>query len=571
MSFCKHVLRVLPSPLRVFSTTASRQARQPRGRLNPKRFGLALQPLSDAYFDDLEVDPEGPHNTWTAPLDEKGFGLDKGLRESRARDAARLELDMLEAALDGGLHKLPGLKKGRMVPPLEGWIPAGRRATEDGRMETQWKPPTQSLSKERDGQLVEAASWEGYDRLGTSTVYVGEIPADMTKDDMRKQFGRFGEITDVQFPTDLSGPKHWAGYARLSFRSPSVAETVAAMKHNDLVVRSCMFGREEKPIYHGKPGSVLSVNNLPHVSTQTELRQLFSRFGPIEFVDIPLNRKGENRLRAAKVNFFNDDTALAATKHAIHTPITLGRRELELSVCRTYPIYNPPSRALYIGNIHMEATEDALRLLFRGIEAVTHCTLVFPDKLGSPGLLGGKAFLTFESVTAAKKVLDMHHLLPFEFKGHQLQINFCNPFADAHPRATWKSGLYLTGISTNCKLLDLKHAFKKYKTNINNMAIKLDDSARCIGTGFINMKNPESAEQVIADHVRDPLMLDGRAITVTLAEAKEIYEPSRDLIVLNMKRNMSELGLRQHFEEFAKHIERVHGASKPYSFQEKPG
>lgn len=58
-------------------------------------------------------------------------------------------------------------------------------------------------------------------------------------------------------------------------------------KHDvSLVIRSSIYGRDEKPIYLGKSGSVLSVDGLPIEVTQQEVRKIFQDFAPIEYVHI---------------------------------------------------------------------------------------------------------------------------------------------------------------------------------------------------------------------------------------------------------------------------------------------
>lgn len=54
----------------------------------------------------------------------------------------------------------------------------------------------------------------------------------------------------------------------MRFKHPSTAQGVAYFqilrdRGAVLLLRSCVFGRHEKPIYLGKPGSVLTVEKLP--------------------------------------------------------------------------------------------------------------------------------------------------------------------------------------------------------------------------------------------------------------------------------------------------------------------
>jgi len=58
-----------------------------------------------------------------------------------------------------------------------------------------------------------------------SKVFIGRVTEDITSDDLKKYFGRFGEITDIYIP------KPFRGFAFITFLNPSVAQALCGEDH----------------------------------------------------------------------------------------------------------------------------------------------------------------------------------------------------------------------------------------------------------------------------------------------------------------------------------------------------
>lgn len=97
--------------------------------------------------------------------------------------------------------------------------------------------------------------------------------------------------------------------------------------------------------------------------------------------------------------------------------------------------------------------------------------LVFPlivpqkdeEKRGDRSYNNAKAFVDFPATQDARKVLDMHHLLPFQFDGRELLMNFCDTSQPQGRKAEPNSTLYVAGLPVGATVEDVAQAFKSYE------------------------------------------------------------------------------------------------------------
>ena len=85
------------------------------------------------------------------------------------------------------------------------------------------------------------------------------------------------------------------------------------------------------------------------------------------------------------------------------------------------------------------------------------------EKGGDRSYNNAKAFVDFPATQDARKVLDMHHLLPFQFDGRELLMNFCDTSQPQGRKAEPNSTLYVAGLPAGATVEDVTQAFKSYK------------------------------------------------------------------------------------------------------------
>ncbi|XP_016430583.1 paraspeckle component 1 [Sinocyclocheilus rhinocerous] len=100
-------------------------------------------------------------------------------------------------------------------------------------------------------------------------LFVGNLPSDMTEDDFKKMFSKYGEAKEVFINRDRG-----FGFIRLETR------TLAEIAKAEL--DGTMLGNRPIRIRFATHGAALTVRNLSPVVSNELLEQAFSQFGPVE-------------------------------------------------------------------------------------------------------------------------------------------------------------------------------------------------------------------------------------------------------------------------------------------------
>jgi len=180
-----------------------------------------------------------------------------------------------------------------LEPPLDGWgsstyVIAVKKA-EKRKMESSSDDLPES-KKNLSGDLI-----------------VLGLPYAATLDEVRDYFAAFGELASCELKVDPQTKKS-KGFGFIRFTEEEVTEKVLASSHT-LAGRTIevAFPTKSKP---GKgPPSKLFVGRVPKGTTEDELRECFSKFGPLSDVYIPHNFRG-----FGFVKFTNVEDAEEASK-----------------------------------------------------------------------------------------------------------------------------------------------------------------------------------------------------------------------------------------------------------------
>lgn len=156
------------------------------------------------------------------------------------------------------------------------------------------------------------------------TVYVGNLPADASVDELLSQV-RFGPIDSVKILPEKS-------CAFISFLDP----TTASAFHSDALMRKIRLHEQDLKIGWGKPSAVSAtvimavqqsgatrnvyLGNLPESVTEQTLRDDLSRFGPIDQVKIVRDKN------IGFVHFLSIATAIKVVQSLATEPDWVGRR-----------------------------------------------------------------------------------------------------------------------------------------------------------------------------------------------------------------------------------------------------
>lgn len=110
-------------------------------------------------------------------------------------------------------------------------------------------------------------------------LFVGNLPSDMTEDDFKKMFSKYGEAKEVFINRDRG-----FGFIRLETR------TLAEIAKAEL--DGTMQGNRPIRIRFATHGAALTVRNLSPVVSNELLEQAFSQFGPVERAVVVVDDRG---------------------------------------------------------------------------------------------------------------------------------------------------------------------------------------------------------------------------------------------------------------------------------------
>ena len=169
-------------------------------------------------------------------------------------------------------------------------------------------------SSAREGLLLGEDYNPWKDRLLSSSIlYIGNLPADCSREELLSYLSRFDRVVWAKISRDdSSSPGYYyahailksvGGYERLlTYPVHTLRQMKLRVKMNGA---SPVFAKYEAMVNLRK----VFVKRLSRTMTCEKLRQHFSRFGTVEDVDIPVNREDNSSRRIAFVTFREEEDA----------------------------------------------------------------------------------------------------------------------------------------------------------------------------------------------------------------------------------------------------------------------
>lgn len=258
--------------------------------------------------------------------------------------------------------------------------------------------------------------------------------------------------------------------------------------------------RSSRPVTNG-PTNTLFLGNLSWSTTEHDLQEIFSEYGPITRVSIGRTKDGASR-GYAHVELSTKRDAMRASKHFEESPLVLGGRIVRFDY--GYPKFakgegGPPRRAIkdryepgptiFVGHLSEVAQEEDI------LDALKPHGKVVAVRLARErdGTSKGFAHADFENTDEAEKVLEyyLHH--PICVLDQEVRMDRASPTASAHPPST---RLYYSGWEGN--LASLRAHFRALGSKIVDIfPHRLDLDARTI-SGFIEFRDLDTAKEAIA-------------------------------------------------------------------------
>ncbi|KAJ3894244.1 hypothetical protein GG344DRAFT_41516 [Lentinula edodes] len=287
-----------------------------------------------------------------------------------------------------------------------------KRAAEDttdenSHKKTKLEPPPAPLKRDREN----------------STVFVADIPNNVTEEELTNVFKDCGRVREVKI-TKLSS----ATVATIEFMD---RESVPAALTKDKKKIS-----EQEIAVHLAWQSTLYVTNFPENADDSYIRNLFGKYGTIFDVRWP-SKKFKNTRRFCYVQFTSPTSAQAS--------LELHGQELEPDRVINVLISNPGrkkertdqdanDRELHVAGLSKQTTKHDLQKLFT--KARNKTSIFGPVKdirmaMDNDGKFRGFAFVEFENESHARAALDANNQ---ELKGRRMAITIADSRGKSRPR-----------------------------------------------------------------------------------------------------------------------------------------
>lgn len=151
-------------------------------------------------------------------------------------------------------------------------------------------------------------------------LFVGQLSADITKEDLVKYFSTFGSIEDVTMKYDGPGGRA-RGFAFILFDDKdSIDKVLNVPKH---VIKQCQIDPKQAhrrpPVTN--PVKKIFIGQLPTDFVEEHLSTYFSQFGIVDAVELPMDRNKSARRSFGFVSFSSEKTAeevLRQQRHSIN-------------------------------------------------------------------------------------------------------------------------------------------------------------------------------------------------------------------------------------------------------------
>ncbi|KAJ3976364.1 hypothetical protein EV361DRAFT_968793 [Lentinula raphanica] len=264
--------------------------------------------------------------------------------------------------------------------------------SEESRKKVKYEPPPAPLKRDREN----------------STVFVADIPGDVTEDELTSLFQDCGSVREVKI-TQLN------------------TATVATVEFMDRDSVPAALTKDKKKIrgheiaVHMAWQSTLYVTNFPENADDSYIRNLFGQYGTIFDVRWP-SKKFKNTRRFCYVQYTSPLSAQAS--------LELHGRELEPGRNINVLISNPErkkertdqdanDKELHVAGLNKQTTKEDLRKLFTKFGPVKDIRMA-SDK---DGKFRGFAFVEYETESDARAALDANN---HELRGRRMAITIAD-------------------------------------------------------------------------------------------------------------------------------------------------
>ncbi|KAG9412245.1 hypothetical protein AC1031_015186 [Aphanomyces cochlioides] len=207
-------------------------------------------------------------------------------------------------------------------------------------------PPSPRKEKTKGPRITKPNSF--------TTVYVGNLPKDMTETAVQDLFAECGDIRKVELIRDPAGFSR--GYGSIEFENPAAA--VEAFKLAGRSLGKDGHGLLVKIPKEGHSATSVKVLNVHRMTTGEDLKTCFASYGTVTHVHVVTDRETGKPQGVAYVTF---DEADAVDKAILAGSIDIRGRQAVVTFAKPR---DDTANTLFVGNLPEDVTETQVRELF---------------------------------------------------------------------------------------------------------------------------------------------------------------------------------------------------------------
>ncbi|KAK0462707.1 hypothetical protein IW261DRAFT_1511828 [Armillaria novae-zelandiae] len=338
----------------------------------------------------------------------------------------------------------------------------------------------------------------------TDTIYVANLPFNMTDDDVRYELGSFGTIKDVKMAVNPSGVP--MGYAHVTFESPEEAERLYQSHQTEPFV----FGTRQARIELSKqslrsrearapiptntvPTKTLYLGNLPYNMSEEDIRYELSSFGEIARVKMGTNSRGL-ALGFAHVDFAELSQATSVYKAHEEQPFMFGGRQTLMDYGKGSrrdekdKVKRGPSDTIFVGGFP-DGAEAELREAFGKFGRIMRVHVAYDAE----GRSRRFAHVQFAQQECAEKAFDHYMKDPLVLDGLQMNIDYQEAKNNSPKDPNQK--LYFYDFIGDEKAM--RELLGPYAANVVSVFFLRNNYSEKANAGFIHMSDIESATDLL--------------------------------------------------------------------------
>ena len=376
---------------------------------------------------------------------------------------------------------------------------------------------------------VNAAAGGGPNQFVPTSLYVGDLDANVTDSQLYDLFFQVGPVVSVRVCRDLT-TRRSLGYGYVNYGNPQDASRALEVLNftplNGKPIR-VMYSHRDPSIRKSGAGNIF-IKNLDKAIDHKALHDTFSTFGNILSCKVATDPSGQSK----GYGFVQYDSEEAAQKaieklngmllndKQVYVGPFLRKQERELAVDKTR------FTNVFVKNLSESTTEEDLGKTFGEFGTITSVA-VMRDEDGKSKCFG---FINFENAEDAAKSVEALNGQKFDNKEwyvgkaqkksereQELKLRFEQSVKEAADKSQGLN-LYVKNLDDSINDDKLKELFAPFGT-ITSCKVMRDPSGISRGSGFVAFSTPEEASRALSE--MNGKMVVSKPLYVALAQRKE--------------------------------------------------